>query len=79
MLLFHVYRPLRPPPSHRLAAWLTFVAAGFFLHDLVGWVLAGRARAPEMTLMFAAWGAQTVLADAAGIDYGARPGRPGRR
>jgi hypothetical protein len=73
VLLFHVYRPLRRRLPAPLAAWLTFVLCGFLLHDAVGWLLAGRVRAPEMTFMFALWGAEVVAADALGFDLTGTP------
>jgi hypothetical protein len=48
-LSYHAYRPLRRVVPRALAMWLTFIASGFLLHDLVGWALGRRIRFPEMT------------------------------
>jgi hypothetical protein len=73
VLLFFVYRPLRRWLPHPIASWLTFLVCGFCLHDLVGWLLAGRVRAPEMTLMFGAFGLQAVVGERLGLSTAGWP------
>ena len=63
VLLYRVYHPLRRWLPHSLAVWLTFVACGFVLHDLVGWALTRRVYFPEMTLMFVLFGAGAVVSE----------------
>ena len=58
-LAYYVYRPLRTIMPRWVAVWLTFAACGFFLHDLLGWVVARQVRVPEMShsaYLGAAWG-----------------------
>ena len=73
VLFYYAYRPLRSVLPRPLAVWLTFVACGFVLHDLVGWLLARHARAPEMTVLFALFGAAVVLGEALHLDLSSRP------
>jgi hypothetical protein len=72
-LLRFVYAPLRRWLPHPAASWLTFVACGLGLHDLVGWALARHVRAPEMTLLVAVFGAQAVAGEALGLTLAGRP------
>jgi hypothetical protein len=53
--------------------WLTFLACGFCLHDLVGWLLARQVRAPEMSVLFLLFGGGVVLAEALRLDLSAQP------
>ena len=73
VLSYYAYRPLRAVLPRPLAVWLTFVACGFLLHDLVGWLLARQARAPEMTVLFALFGAAVVMSEALRLDLSTRP------
>jgi hypothetical protein len=73
MLLYFAYRPLRAVVPRPLAVWLTFLACGFVLHDLVGWLLARQARPPEMTVLFALFGAAVVLTEALRLDLSRHP------
>ena len=68
-----MYRPLRRKLPRPLAVWLTFVACGFVLHDLVGWVLARQVRVPEMTLLFVLFGAEVILADRLHLNFSRQP------
>jgi hypothetical protein len=73
VLTYYVYRPLRTVLPRPLAVWLTFLACGFFLHDLVGWLLARQVRAPEMSVVFLLFGGGVVLAEALRLDLSAQP------
>jgi hypothetical protein len=73
VLLRYAYGPLRRWLPRPVAAWLTFGLCGFVLHDAVGWALAQRVRAPEMTLLFAVWGGEAVIGEALGLDLASRP------
>ena len=66
----YAYRPLRGALPRPAALWLTFVACGFVLHDLVGWALIRHAHFPEMTLLFAIFGAAVVSAESVGVELG---------
>jgi hypothetical protein len=68
ILAYWVYRPLRRALPRALAAWLTFIASGFFLHDLVGWIVGRRARYPEMTVYFGLLGLVAVVGRAVGMN-----------
>ena len=73
VLTYYVYRPLRSVLPRPVAVWLTFLACGFFLHDLVGWLLARQVRAPEMSVLFLLFGAGVVHAEALRLDVSAQP------
>ena len=73
LLTYFVYRPLRTVLPRPVAVWLTFLACGFCLHDLLGWMLARQIRAPEMTVLFCLFGGGVVLTDALRLDFSARP------
>jgi hypothetical protein len=62
---FHLYcyKPLRRLLPRWLAVWITFVACGFVLHDLVGWIATRHLRWPEMTLLFVILGLGVVLSE----------------
>ena len=72
-LSYYAYRPLRLVFPRPVAVLLTFVGCGFVLHDLVGWAVAGHARFPEMTAMFALFGVGVVLSDALRLDLAHYP------
>lgn len=72
-LSYHAYRPLRRVVPRALAMWLTFIASGFLLHDLVGWALGRRIRFPEMTLVFALLGLGALASDAFHMDMSRWP------
>jgi hypothetical protein len=72
-LAYYVYRPLRTVAPRPVAVWLTFGACGFFLHDLVGWILARQVRAPEMSLLFVLFGGGGVVSEALRLDFSRRP------
>jgi hypothetical protein len=73
VLAYYVYRPLRRTLPRAWAVWLTFVACGFGLHDLVGWALARQVRIPEMTLLFVLFGAEVIVAERLHLDLSGRP------
>jgi hypothetical protein len=68
VLAYFVYCPLRRKLPRAWAVWLTFVACGFGLHDLVGWVLARQMRIPEMTLLFVLFGAEVIVTEHLHLD-----------
>lgn len=72
-LSYYAYRPLRRIVPRALAMWLTFIASGFLLHDLVGWALGRRIRFPEMTLVFALLGLGALASDALRMDMSRWP------
>jgi hypothetical protein len=61
-LYYYCYRPLRrlglPRPP---ATLLTFVASGFFLHDIVAWALLGRPVFPFVTVVLGTAGLIVLL------------------
>src|SRR5437763_2985091 len=63
-LYYYSYRPLRRVLPRPAAAWTTFLLCGFLLHDLVGWLATRTMRFPEMTLLFALFGAGVVASEA---------------
>jgi hypothetical protein len=73
VLTYFVYRPLRTFAPRPVAVWLTFVACGFFLHDLIGWLLRREVRVPEMTILFAFFGGAVVLTNAVHLDLSRQP------
>jgi hypothetical protein len=73
VLGYFVYRPLRRFVPRPIAVWLSFVVCGLALHDLVGWTLARQVRFPEMSLLFALFGAEVVLADYLHLELSSRP------
>jgi hypothetical protein len=73
VLAYYVYCPLRRRLPRGWAVWLPFVACGFGLHDLVGWVLTRKVRVPEMTLLFVVFGAEVVLTERLHFDLSGRP------
>jgi hypothetical protein len=64
-----IYRRLRRVVPRPFAMWLTFVACGFLLHDLIGWLLARHLRLPEMTLLFAIFGSVAVASEVLGANW----------
>ena len=72
-LYYYSYRPLRRTVPRPAAAWLTFLLCGFVLHDLVGWLAARTVRFPEMTLLFALFGAGAIASEALHIDTSRHP------
>lgn len=77
VLLFHVYKPLRRRLPRPLAAYLTFLASGFLLHDLPFSLSAdlyrGRPASPVVTLLFAIFGGLAQLSESLGIDLSRSP------
>jgi hypothetical protein len=72
-----VYRPVRSFLPQRVAAFVTFLASGFFLHDLplgvgIKWI-HGNFVTPIVTLLFAVFGALMLLSKALKIDLSGRP------
>jgi hypothetical protein len=63
-LYYYSYRPLRRLLPRAPAVLLTFAACGFFLHDLVGWILVGAIRFPVMTIAFGLFGLGMVITEA---------------
>ena len=72
-LHYYAYRPLRRRLPRAPAVFLTFVACGFLLHDLVGWIVGRAIRFPVMTLAFAFFGLGMIAAEALRLDYAEWP------
>ena len=70
-LAYYIYAPLREICPRPMAVWLTFLTCGFVMHDLLGWVLARRVRAPEMTVLFSFLGALVLLSEWLHLDLSA--------
>jgi hypothetical protein len=73
VLYYYSYRPLRRVLPRPAAAWLTILLCGLLLHDLVGWLAARRVRFPEMTLLFALFGAGAIASEALRLDLSRYP------
>jgi hypothetical protein len=77
LLLFFVYPSLRRYLPRRAALYGSFLVSGFFLHDLAFNLPAdlsrGRLGIPEVTLLFAIYGALTLISEALRIDLSKRP------
>jgi hypothetical protein len=71
-LLFYVYRPLRRLLPRPCAVFLTFLASGFFLHDLPFSMSAdlyrGKLEVPSVTILFAIFGGFVLLSEALHLD-----------
>jgi hypothetical protein len=77
LLLFFVYPSLRRCLPRRAALYGSFLFSGFFLHDLPFNLPAGLSRGrldiPEVTLLFAIYGALTLISEALRVDLSGRP------
>jgi hypothetical protein len=77
VLLFFIYRPLRRHVPRPVAVYLAFLASGFLLHDLPFNLSAdlflGRIGIPAVTLLFALFGALTLVGEALRVDLARFP------
>jgi hypothetical protein len=77
ILWYGVYRPVRRVLPASLATMVTFLVSGFVLHDLPfngGWRwFCGEHPLPTITLLFAIFGALTLVSRWTGMDLSGRP------
>ena len=77
VLLFFVYRPIRPYLPRFAATFLTFCVSGFVLHEIPFGVgielLRGHRVIPEATILLGVFGVLMVLTEAVGMDFSAYP------
>jgi hypothetical protein len=77
LLLFFVYPSLRRYLPRRAAVYGSFLVSGFFLHDLPFSLSAdlacGRLDIPQVTLLFAVYGALTLISERLRMDLSERP------
>ncbi len=72
-LSYYVYRPLTRIFPRPAAILLTFVAAGFLLHDLPAWLATRRVLPPGATIAFVLFGIGAIVSDWLGMDLGSWP------
>jgi D-alanyl-lipoteichoic acid acyltransferase DltB (MBOAT superfamily) len=72
ILQYYIYRPLKQLWPRPVAIYMTFLASGFLLHDLP-FNFNGELAIPKVTLLFAIFGALTLLSNALGIDLSRHP------
>lgn len=72
-LTYYAYRPLTRILPRPAAMLLTFVLAGFVLHDLPAWLATRRVLPPGATVAFVLFGVGAVASDRVGMDLGSWP------
>jgi len=72
-LYYYSYRPLSRVMPRTGAMLTTFVACGFFLHDLPAWVFTRRILPPGATIAFLMFGLGAVASDRFRMDLSRQP------
>lgn len=72
-LTYYVYRPAARVLPRPLAVMLTFVFAGFALHDLPAWVATRRVLPPGATIAFTLFGGGVLASERLHMDLSRRP------
>ena len=72
-LYYYSYRPLSRVMPRTPAMLITFVACGFFLHDLPAWVFSRRILPPGATIAFLMFGLGAVASDRFHMDLSRWP------
>jgi MBOAT, membrane-bound O-acyltransferase family len=72
-LYYYSYRPLARVMPRSGAMLSTFIACGFFLHDLPAWVFSRRILPPGATIAFFMFGVGAVASDRFKMDLSRQP------
>lgn len=72
-LTYYSYRPLARTMPREMAAFLTFVACGFLLHDVPAWLFTRRLLPPGATIAFTVLGAGSVASERLQMDMSRLP------
>jgi D-alanyl-lipoteichoic acid acyltransferase DltB (MBOAT superfamily) len=62
-LYYYAYQPLSRLMPRPLAVFATFIACGFFLHDVPAWAVTRRVLPPGATIAFALFAAGALLGE----------------
>jgi hypothetical protein len=71
-LLYFVYHPLSRVLPRPAALYLTFLACGFFAHDLLLWAIVGGPRFPIFSVLFSFFAAEVMVTEALHFDLSKR-------
>ena len=72
-LLYFLYQPLGRFLPRPIALYLTFLACGFFAHDLLLWAAVGEPRFPVFAVLFSFFAIEVILTEAIRFNLASRP------